>query len=504
VFNGHGKTNRSTPRHAASRRTVLKAGGLAIAGTALGAGLPALAEAAGGVDVIGKRNYDTIVVGAGLAGLIAARELRAKGRQVLVLEARDRIGGRTWTDTFNGYEIERGGAWVDPKQPHIWREISRYNLKIIADTGPERVLMPATGGFAEYDPVTAYTRQGELFAPFFDGSRDYFPKPYAPYTREDLITPLDRLSLRDRLNQLAYAPEDEIRMTSTTGLYGAPSARGSMLQLAQWWALSGWNYEGFAGINTYRIEKGTIALANAILADGKPDLQLNSPVASVTRQNSGVKVVTRAGVTYTAPEVVMTVPVNVWKKITFSPALPQAYRDATTQGYGVPRQKKLWLDLANPTDRFIAEAPEDAPFVILGRMNENAPVVAFTVDDTLDLSSRASVEAAVQKILPAAQLRSYTVCDWQADEFSLGGPAYRRPLQLTKLHRAISQPLGGIKFAGDDLALGWSGYMDGAVESGLRVAGSPTLSPSPTATPTTHGLAAPKVDRRIYRSMVGL
>ncbi|WP_238431876.1 flavin monoamine oxidase family protein [Streptomyces cavernae] len=487
-----------------SRRTALKATGLAIAGTALGAGVPALAEAAVDTDVTARQTYDTIVVGAGLAGLIAARELRAKGLSVLVLEARNRIGGRTWTDTFNGYEIERGGAWVDPLQPHIWREISRYNLKIVADAGPERVLMPTTTGFVESDPVTAYTRQGELFTPFFDGSKDYFPKPYAPFTREDLITPLDRLSLRDRLDQLAYAPEDEIRMTSTTGLYGAPTARGSLLQLSQWWALAGWNYQGFSGVNTYRMDRGTIALAGAILAEGKPDLKLNAPVASVTQQSGQVKVVTRAGASYFAAEVVMAVPVNVWKKITFNPVLPQAYRDATVQGYGVPRQKKLWLDLATPTDRFIAEAPEDHPFVIMGRLNDNAPVVAFTIDTALDFRNRGQVEAAVRKILPSATLRSYTVCDWQADEFSLGGPAFRQPHQLTKLHRAINQPFGKVKFCGDDLALGWVGYMDGAIESGLRVAGSPTLSPTPSTTPNTLGLALPQIDRKVYRSMVGL
>ncbi|MFB7426199.1 flavin monoamine oxidase family protein [Streptomyces hydrogenans] len=495
---------KATSRSAISRRAALRSGGLALAGTALATGLPSLAEAAESADLTARTSYDSIVVGAGLAGLVAARELRAKGRRVLLLEARNRIGGRTWTDRFNDYEIERGGAWVDPLQPHVWREISRYQLNVVADAGPERVLMPTTTGFAESDPITAYTRQGELFTPFFDGAREYFPRPYAPFTREDLITPLDGFSLRDRLNQLAYAPEDEIRMTSTTGLYGAPTARGSLLQLAQWWALAGWNYTGFSGINTYRMERGTASLAGAILADGRPDLKLNSPVASVTEANGRVTVVTRAGLSYCAPEVVMAVPVNVWKRITFSPGLPQAHRTATQQGYGVPRQKKVWLDLATPTDRFLAEAPEDHPFVIMGRMNDNAPVVAFTVDPTLNLASHAAVEAAVRRIVPSATLRSYTVCDWQADEFSLGGPTYRSPGQLTALHRAIAQPLGRIKFCGDDLALGWTGYMDGAIESGLRVAGSPTLAPLPAAAPATHGIAVPRVDRRVYRSMIGL
>ncbi len=482
---------------------MLRTSGLAIAGTALGAGFPGIAEAADGADFTGRTSYDAIVVGAGLAGLTAARELRKKGRRVLVLEARGRIGGRTWTDTFNSWEIERGGAWVDPLQPHVWREISRYNLTIVADQGPERVLMPTPGGFTESDPVTAYTRQGELFTPFFDGSREYFPKPYAPFTREDLITPLDRFSLRDRLNQLAYSPEDELRMTSTTGLYGSPSSRGSMLQLAQWWALAGWNYTGFSGVNTYRLAQGTVALANAILADGRPDLKLNSPVASVTQQLGRVKVVTRAGAAYTAAEVIMAVPVNVWKGIAFSPALPQAHRDATAQGYGVPRQRKLFLDLASPSDRFIAEAPEGSPFVIMGRLNDNAPVVAFSIDATLNVADRAQVEAAVRQILPSATLRDYTVSDWEADEFSRGGPAFRQPFQLTRLHKAINQPFGPVKFCADDLALGWSGYMDGAIESGLRAAGSATLSPAPGAAQTGR-VAMPAVDRKVYRSVFGL
>ncbi|MET9774607.1 NAD(P)/FAD-dependent oxidoreductase [Streptomyces sp. NPDC006367] len=500
-------TKRAASRVFLSRRNLLRTSGLAIAGTALGAGVPAAAEAAEGADHTARTAYDTIVVGAGLAGLTAARESRKKGCKVLVLEARGRIGGRTWTDTFNGWEIERGGAWVDPLQPHVWQEISRYNLTIVADQGPERVLMPTPGGFLETDPVTAYTRQGELFAPFFDGSAEYFPKPYAPFTREDLITPLDRFSLRDRLNQLAYSPEDEMRMTGTTGLYGSPTSRGSMLQLAQWWALAGWNYTGFSGVNTYRLAQGTIALASAILADGRPDLKLNSPVASVTQQSGGVKVVTRAGAAYTAAEVIMAVPVNVWKDIAFSPALPQAHQDATAQGYGVPRQRKLFLDLTTPTDRFIAEAPETAPFVIIGRLNDDAPVVAFSVDDTLDVSSRAAVEAAVRRIVPSATLRDHTVSDWEAEEFSRGGPAFRRPYQLTRLHKAMNRPFGQVRFCADDLALGWIGYMDGAIESGLRAAGSPTLSPTPGATTQAQSglrVALPAVDRKVYRSFVGL
>ncbi|WP_323055328.1 MULTISPECIES: flavin monoamine oxidase family protein [Streptomyces] len=477
-----------------ARRTLFKAAGAATLATA---GLTVAQRPAAAAE---ETRHDVIVVGAGLAGVTAARELRAKGKRVLLLEARDRIGGRTWTDTWQGQQIERGGTWVDPTQPHVWRELSRYNIPIVADSGVDRAILPTLTGFQEYDPVEAYERQKELFTPFFDGSREYFPRPYEPFAREDLIRRLDRFSLRDRLDQLNYAPEDEIRLTSTTSLYGGSSERGAMTHLAQWWALAGWNFEGFHGVNTFRPQPGTIALVRAILDDADADVRLNSPVASVTQRGRLVRVTTRAGRHHLAPEVVMAVPVNVWRTIEFDPPLPVAHRVASRQGFGVPHEKKLWLDLANPDDRFVAEAPEGYPICIMGRFNEGALTVAFSVKDTFDVSDRAQVESAVRDIIPDARLAGYTATDWHADEFALGVGVFRQPFQLIRLHRDIQQPHGNVKFATADIADGWSGYIDGAIESGLRVAGSPTLSQA-QAMSMASAAALPRVDRGSYRSL---
>src|SRR5689334_18476887 len=72
--------------------------------------------------------HDAIVVGGGLAGVSAARELRRQGREVLLLEARDRLGGRTWTSRFGETPIELGGGWVHWHQPHTWSELLRHGL----------------------------------------------------------------------------------------------------------------------------------------------------------------------------------------------------------------------------------------------------------------------------------------------------------------------------------------------------------------------------------------
>ena len=70
-------------------------------------------------------DVDVVVIGAGFAGLVAARELGRAGLDVLVLEARGRVGGRTWTDRRLGHDLELGGTWVHWVQPHTWAEMTR-------------------------------------------------------------------------------------------------------------------------------------------------------------------------------------------------------------------------------------------------------------------------------------------------------------------------------------------------------------------------------------------
>lgn len=73
--------------------------------------------------------YDVIVVGAGYCGLTASRDAALSGLKVLLLEGRDRIGGRSWSSNIGGYTFEMGGTWVSWGQPHVWREISRYEMR---------------------------------------------------------------------------------------------------------------------------------------------------------------------------------------------------------------------------------------------------------------------------------------------------------------------------------------------------------------------------------------
>ncbi|WP_424210804.1 flavin monoamine oxidase family protein [Streptomyces sp. BI20] len=458
-----------------TRRTVLKAAGAtAVAASAVvTATAPAVADATG--ETAEDAAYDVIVIGAGFAGITAARELRAQGNRVLVLEARDRVGGRTWTATHAGHLIERGGTWVEPTQPHVGAELARYNLELEEDLPVDRVVFPTPTGPSAFTPDDGFARMGAVFTRIFDGTRTYFEKPFEPLYRADLLASLDKLTLRDRLDQLALTPAEELLVNGQTAVYsGGSSAVGSFTHFAQWWALAGHNDAGWNDTMRWRVKKGTSALLNAMIAEGRPTIKLNSPVASVTDTGQRVHVRLTSGVTYNAPRAVVAIPANLWPGIKFSPSLPPALTTGGTQGLAVRNAVKLWIHAAKGQGRVYGQGAETGtPISLLLPFKETAQgmlYVGFSTDPTLDHTSVPQVEAAVRKLGVDLDIIGLFNHDWGNDPYAGGGWTYRKPGQLTTLYPEITNPKGRLAFASGDAANGWSGYIDGAIESGLRAA----------------------------------
>ncbi|AEB44515.1 flavin monoamine oxidase family protein [Micromonospora maris] len=420
-----------------------------------------------------RHAYDVIVVGAGFAGITAARDLRRKGLRVLILEARNRIGGRTWTSTFQGEQVEMGGVWVDPMQTHVWQEIEDQGIGLVADPAADRTLFPTATGFGYFSPEEAFGRQGELLTQFCEQAPQVFSDPTDPMAQADVLRLVDSYSIRDRLNAMGLSTLDEKWLSGATGGLGGGSDRGAYTQFLHWWALCNYNAEQYYGINTYRPAGGMTGLAQAILTEAAADLRLNSPVRSITDNGREVTVRTRAGMSYTASSVVVAVPVNVWNTIDFAPGLSLQRRRASSETFGVPGAQKLWLRLRTSLGNTYVHTPDGYPvdtLVPIKQFADSQLMVGFSNDRRLNVNNVAQVERAVRLVVPDARVLAVKGQNWGADPYARGGWSFRRPGQLTGLLDAIQRPQGRISFATSDIASGWSGYVEGAIESGLRAA----------------------------------
>ncbi|MDT0433390.1 MULTISPECIES: flavin monoamine oxidase family protein [Streptomyces] len=451
------------------RRSLLKAAGA----SALGATLLSTTVGAGRAHAAATA-ADVIIIGAGYAGATAARELALKGLKPLVLEAQNRIGGRVFTTTYAGAQVEAGAGWLGPQQPLIHAELRRYNIGTYEDVAAEQFILPGNQGFQTLDPAAALTSLDQLWSTFYSGSANYFERPYDPLYRADLLQSVDPLSLADRLGKLSLSPTEKQWLNSETSVYsGGSSSLGALTGMAQWIQLAGGTYGEYTTTMSLRPVGGMIAVLQKMLTEAKADVRLSSPVKKVTQSGGTVTVETTSGATFTAPAVVVATPTNTWKNITFSPGLPTAHKRASSEGIGIPHATKVWVHVQGSIPPSVAQAGEGSPILMMVPQVKTAKgrlYVAFT-GPSLDVANASAVQTAVQQLLPGTTVLEYQAMEWAKQQYT-GGWGLRRPGQLLGLFPAIEQPHGRILFAGGDIAKGWHGaFIEGAIESGFRAAG---------------------------------
>lgn len=426
---------------------------------------------------------DVIVVGAGFAGATAARELATRGMRVLVLEARDQIGGRTCTTTLSDGElIELGGAYLNWLQPHVWSEITRYGLvDDVVNRGelPEHVLTPGEGGMRWSTAAEQFERERNLFSLFWQGSRSVLPRPFQPLHMGDAVAAKDQWSVSDRLDQMNLTPGDRAFLESFfTTHTGVPAEESSYLAEMRWWATAGHSYRSMQeSVFGYRLRHGTISLLSEILTDGAPQLRLNRPVERIESLSDTVRVTASTGEVFVGAAAVMAVPPGVWPHLTFEPALAAARLEAAREGMQARGVSKGYLVARGEARRVsvLPRAPYPLSLVATARhRSADEQLMMFWGTDLLsDPTDIDEVEKALRGLLPDIKVaevvaRAYTT----ADPFTRGGWGVLKKGQLTRFapHRDFLVPQGRVAFAGADIAAGWHGYIDGAVESGLVAA----------------------------------
>lgn len=429
-------------------------------------------------------DYDVVVIGAGFAGVTAARDLTRAGRSVLLLEGRDRIGGRTHYAHVPdlGRSVEMGGTWVHWFQPHVFSEITRYGVELIESIGavaPETLTYRSQGERHTVDSLEAMTLVDEAISEFFGAVvPEIFPRPYDPLFEEDRVREIDLTSAAGRIAELQTSPEKEDLLNSLwSTLFHTGAEAGALSTTMRWFALAGYTTAGlFDTLTRFKIKNGTISLLEKILDDSDAELRLSSSVAAIDSTADAVTVTLRDGSVITADQVVVTVPLNTLSDIKFTPSLSQEKRAFISEkqaSRGVKAWVRIKTDVREP---LIAFAPDDEVLHYAHTeevYHDGQLLVVFGPEPRRfdDINSVDEMQAALRRLIfNDLEVVAMESKSWLDDEFAKGAWSVYRPGQLTSYLTEMQRPEGRVHLAGGDLASGWTGTIDGAIESGARVA----------------------------------
>lgn len=435
---------------------------------------------------------DAVVVGAGLAGLTAARELSRAGRGVVVLEARERVGGRALTRQVDGAAIDVGAQWIGPTQHRVRRLVSELGLTTFPTYATGEAVLDRAGR------VTRYTGTIPRISPLqlvqLEAVRraiDHLARsidPSAPASSPDARR-LDRTTLGSWLRRRVPSRDArEIVGAAVRVIFGAEPEELSALHVLAY-ARAGGSLltlvEVEGGAQETRIAEGAGSIAPR-LAEGL-SVVTSAPVTAVRHDADAVEVEVVDGRAWRARDVVVALAPSLTRRIRFDPPLPAAADQlaqrmpmgATTKVVAV-YERPFWREAGLSGELVATRGPVSVAFDASDADAAVPAVVAFVVGAAArgwsarpPRERREAVLAALARAFGAAARRPRALLeeDWAADPWSGGCPtANPLPGTLTSVGTALTAPVGRIHWAGTERSAVWRGYLEGAVASGERAA----------------------------------
>jgi monoamine oxidase len=431
-----------------------------------------------------------VVVGAGFAGLSAARELDRRGHDVLVLEGRDRVGGRAFTTTVAGVPVDLGATFVGPTQDAVTRLAAELGCKTVSTHSQGKNLIHWRGRVRSYRSTIPKLSILELL----DVSRIQWrferlsrQVPLADPWTSPIASRLDSTTLEGWLRSVhaSVATRDLMAVMSRV-TWGCEPDQVSMLHAVRYVKAAGGigpmlDVEG--GAQQDRFPEGTQQIAARMAEDLKERVRLGTPVRRIDRTD-GVVVVHGDGGETTAQAVVVAIPPQHRGAIDFTPALPDQYallarnwpQGSLSKAYAA-YEKPFWRKDGRSGEALADEGPVFITFDVSPGHDGPGVLLGFTDARTFDpLAADQRRECALScfaTLFGEQALHPIDYVDhcWGSEEFAPGGPtAAVPPGSWTRYGPWLRAPVDGIFWAGTETADTWTGFLDGAVRSGHRAA----------------------------------
>lgn len=444
--------------------------------------LPARAQPAADNDVL-----DVAIIGAGLAGLTAARDLsRADHLTFVVLEASERVGGRTLNlDLGNVYVSEAGGQWIGPGQTAIAdlaRELNvgtfptYYEGKTVFLAGDGKVVLDLEGTFGTDETVAAQ----------LDALARTVPSG-APWQAET-AQQLDRRSLGDWLAEQNFPPIDRIGWNMSAFLTtGVMPAKMSLLHFLSMISSANGRYVELDSIKNSaqetRFVGGSQILSIKMAQALDEQILLNTPVLRISNWNAPVVTIETTRGQVKARQVVLALSPALCNRITFDPPLPaarQALQSAwpahsparkVTLVYDTPFWRAQGLNghimqAGGPVVWAFDNSPPDGSLGVINAFVMQA-MVPSDLGQTRDMLTEIYAKAWGEQARHPVQIQDH---DWSHEPYAMSCVSAIPPGFWTRHGKALHPSVGNLIWSGTETAKVWAGYMDGAVRSGHAAA----------------------------------
>ena len=439
---------------------------------------------------------NVVIIGAGPSGLTAARKLKAAGLSVAVLEARDRVGGRTWSDTIDGAFLEIGGQWISPDQEALSELVDELGLETFPRYREgESVYIGADHRAVRYSgdmfPVAEATAQEmERLIALLD-ELTAKTDPAAPWSHPDARA-LDTISFSAWLRQQSSDEEacNNIGLFVAGGMLTKPAHSFSTLQ-ALLMASSAGSFSNLVDENFIldrRVAGGMQQVSERMAAELGDDVILGAPVRTLRWNAEGPSVTAEAdGVTVHARYAIMAVPPNLYSRVSFDPPLPRRQHQMhqhVSLGLVIKvhavYSRPFWRDAGLSGTCFGAHELVQEVYDNTNHQDTRGTLVGFVSDEKADAMFELGADERRQAILKsiagylgdeALAPEVYYESDWGSEEWTRG--AYAASYDLGGLHRYGPDqltPVGPIHWSCSDLAAEGYQHVDGAVRMGAKTA----------------------------------